>query len=93
MPSNEAYGRVFLGECGGNLYGDVDMHQNALKNLPAPIEDGDVVNKQFLEDKLQSNKTYLVSVFEALKTALEAADIEGAIAVLDEAILDLSTLG
>jgi hypothetical protein len=26
MPSNEAYGRAFLGECGGSLYGNVDMH-------------------------------------------------------------------
>lgn len=38
------------------------------------------------------DKNYLVSVFEELKTALEAADIEGAVAVLDEAILDLSAL-
>jgi hypothetical protein len=33
MPSNEAYGRAFLGECGGSLYGDVDMHNNSLNNL------------------------------------------------------------
>ena len=38
------------------------------------------------------DKTYIVSVFEELKTALEEADIAGAIAVLDSAILDLSTL-
>lgn len=38
------------------------------------------------------DKTYLVSVFEELKVALEEADIAGAIAVLDEAILDLSEL-
>jgi hypothetical protein len=93
MPSNEAYGRAFLGECGGSLYGDIDMHDNTLKNLPAPVEDGDAVNKHFLEDKLQNDRTYLVSVFEELKAALEASDIDGAIAVLDEAILDLSTLG
>jgi hypothetical protein len=35
---------------------------------------------------------YMTSVFEELKTALEEADIAGAIAVLDEAILDLSTV-
>ena len=46
------------------------------------------------EDKLiiKVDKTYLVSVFEELKAALENTDIEGAVAVLDEAILDLSTL-
>lgn len=38
------------------------------------------------------NKTYLISVFEELKVLLEDADIAGAIAVLDSAILDLSTL-
>lgn len=93
MPSNEAYGRAFLGECGGSLYGNVDMHNNTLKNLPTPVDGGDAVNKHFLEDKLQNDRTYLVSVFEELKAALEASDIDGAIAVLDEAILDLSTLG
>jgi hypothetical protein len=35
---------------------------------------------------------YMISVFGELKAALEESDIEGAVAVLDEAILDLSTL-
>jgi hypothetical protein len=52
MPSNEAYGRAFLGECGGSLYGNVDMHQNTLKNLPNPVDDGDAVSKSYLEAKL-----------------------------------------
>lgn len=52
MPSNDAYGRAFLGECGGSLYGNVDMHQNTLKNLPAPVDDGDAVSKEYLEEKL-----------------------------------------
>ena len=52
MPSNEAYGRAFLGECGGSLYGNVDMHQNTLKNLPTPVEDGDAVSKAYLEQRL-----------------------------------------
>ena len=52
MPSNEVYGRAFLGECGGNIYGNVDMHQNTLKNLPAPVDSGDAVSKEYLEEKL-----------------------------------------
>jgi hypothetical protein len=54
MPSNDAYGRAFLGECGGSLYGNVDMHQNALKNLPAPVDDGDAVSKTYLEERVRS---------------------------------------
>lgn len=52
MSSNEAYGRAFLGECGGSLYGNVDMHQNTLRNLSAPTEDGDAVSKAYLEQRL-----------------------------------------
>lgn len=39
-----------------------------------------------------ASKAYLVGVFEELKTALETYNGEMAIAVLDRAILDLSTL-
>lgn len=52
MPHNEVYGRAFLGECGGSLYGNVDMHQNTLRNLPTPTEDGDAVSKAYLEQRL-----------------------------------------
>ena len=52
MVQNDAYGRAFLGECGGSLYGNVDMHQNTLKNLSAPTEDGDAVSKAYLEQRL-----------------------------------------
>ena len=52
MPQNDACGRAFLGECGGSLYGNVDMHQNTLKNLPAPTDDGDAVSKAYLERRL-----------------------------------------
>jgi hypothetical protein len=38
------------------------------------------------------DKSYIVSVFEDLKLALADADIDGAIAVLDQAILDMATL-
>lgn len=56
MPQNDIYGRAFLGECGGNLYGNVDMHQNTLKNLPNPVDDGDAVNKYYLEEELNNIK-------------------------------------
>lgn len=49
MPQNDAYGRAFLGECGGSLYGNVDMHQNTLKNLPNPVDNGDVANKAYVD--------------------------------------------
>jgi hypothetical protein len=52
MPSNQVYGRAFLGECGGSLYGNVDMHQNTLKNLPDPVDAGDAVSKSYLEEAL-----------------------------------------
>lgn len=42
--------------------------------------------------KLPSNE-YIVSVFEELKALIEAGNTDGAIAVLDEAMLDLAVLG
>lgn len=51
MTVNDYAGRSFLGECGGSLYGNVDMHQNTLKNLSAPVEDGDAVSKAYLEQR------------------------------------------
>lgn len=42
--------------------------------------------------KLPSNE-YIVSVFEELKALIESGNTDGAIAVLDEAILDLAVLG
>lgn len=52
MPQNEPFGRAFLGECGGSLYGNVDMHQNTLKNLPTPIDAGDAVSKAYVDAQL-----------------------------------------
>ena len=40
----------------------------------------------------KADKSYVVSVFEQLKQLILNGDIESAVAVLDEAILDLSTL-
>lgn len=54
MTVNDYAGRSFLGECGGSLYGNVDMHQNTLKNLPMPQEDGDAVSKAYLEERLNA---------------------------------------
>jgi hypothetical protein len=28
------------------------MHQNTLKNLPTPVDDGDAVSKSYLEERL-----------------------------------------
>ena len=52
MTVNDYAGRSFLGECGGSLYGNVDMHNNTLKNLPAPVDDGDAVSKAHMESRL-----------------------------------------
>jgi hypothetical protein len=49
MTVNDYAGRSFLGECGGSLYGNVDMHQNTLKNLPNPVDDGDAVSKAYVD--------------------------------------------
>ena len=40
----------------------------------------------------KADRSYVVSVFEELKKLILEGDIEGAVAVLDKAILDLSTL-
>lgn len=60
MPINDYAGRSFLGECGGSLYGNVDMHQNTLKNLPDPVDAGDAVNKAYLENYAKAEiKSYI----------------------------------
>ena len=59
MPQNEPFGRAFLGECGGSLYGNVDMHQNTFKNLADPVDDGDAVSKAYLEARLAALEALL----------------------------------
>jgi hypothetical protein len=54
MTVNDYAGRSFLGECGGSLYGNVDMHQNTLKNLPTPVDDGDAVSKAYVNTQITS---------------------------------------
>ena len=60
MTVNDYAGRSFLGECGGSLYGNVDMHQHTLKNLPDPVDAGDAVSKAYVDEN--------ISVAEELKT-------------------------
>ena len=60
------------------------------------VEDDIEYAKQEDVDKLskeKADKDYVVSVFEQLKQLILNGNIESAVAVLDEAILDLSTLG
>ena len=52
-------GRAFLGECGGNVYGDLVLNKNStIKNVPSPVDDTDVVNKRYVDDQKEdkSNK-------------------------------------
>lgn len=42
--------------------------------------------------KEKVDKTYIVSVFEQLKETIQSGDVESSVAILDQAILDLSTL-
>lgn len=51
MISNEYVGRAFLGECGGTLYGELNMNSNSLKNIADPVEDNDAANKKYVDDK------------------------------------------
>ena len=86
---NDYAGRSFLGECGGSLYGNVDMHQNTLKNLPAPVDDGDAVNKAHMEARLAEigsgnlSEETINAIREEIKTEI-LADLK---AYVDEAIL------
>ena len=51
---------------------------------------GDAIS-QLSEDK--ADKSYVVSIFEQLKELIQAGETTQAVALLDSAILDLSTLG
>lgn len=73
MTVNDYAGRSFLGECGGSLYGNVDMHQNTLKNLPDPIDDGDAVSKAYLEESLQDIEAALDAII-AIQNELIGGD-------------------
>lgn len=83
---------VALGE--GSTTGDAELadaridkdgktHENVGEHIRS-------VTGQLAEQKV--DKTYIVSVFGELKQVLQGGDIDSAVAILDEAILDLSTL-
>lgn len=73
--SNELYGRAFLGECGGSLYGNVDMHNKTFKNLPTPLEDGDAVPKSYIDAQVGDIETVLDSII-AIQNSLIGGDSE-----------------
>ena len=51
----EPFGRAFLGECGGNVYGNIDMHENILTNVGTPQEDSDVANKAYVDNAVANS--------------------------------------
>lgn len=61
MTVNDYAGRSFLGQCGGSLYGNVDMHQNTLKNLPTPVDGGDAVSKSYLEERIAETSEFVLT--------------------------------
>lgn len=59
---------------------------NALGYTPASANDLDAL------EWVKADKVYMVSLFEELKALILAGDVTGAIAVLDQAILDQAVL-
>lgn len=57
-----------------------------------PVQNKVVTKEMNRLSEEKADKSYVVSVFEQLKQLILNGDIESAVAVLDEAILDLSTL-
>lgn len=57
-------GRAFLGECGGNIYGDLLLNKNStIKNVPMPVDDNDVVPKKYVDEQI----ALLMAKIEELK--------------------------
>lgn len=52
--SDEYTGRAFLGECGGSLYGELDMNSNTLKNIADPVDINDAVNKKYVDTAISN---------------------------------------
>lgn len=48
--SNSPFGRAFLGECGGDLYGNINLNYNHISNLAEPTSDNDAVTKKYVDD-------------------------------------------
>lgn len=54
-------GRTFLGECGGNVYGDLLLHKNStIKNIPIPVDEGDAVSKKYVDKTIANNAEVLI---------------------------------
>lgn len=77
---------VFKGEESGTV-SDEQIKEAVDNYLDSNTE---IAKTEDLEKK--ADKDYVVSVFEELKELIKNGDTDGAIAVLDQAILDLSTL-
>lgn len=66
--------------------------------VPASKEDVEKLSSEVAEEvgklsnEIDDYKAYVISVFEQLKQLIQNGEMDAAVAVLDEAILDLSTL-
>ena len=71
MPSNEAYGRAFLGECGGNVYGNLLLNKNStIKNVPTPVDNDDIVSKKYVDEKISNTSKQMDVVIEGTGIAV-----------------------
>ena len=66
--------------------------QDAIKNTSVDLSD--YATKEEINElsEEKADKDYVVSVFEQLKQLIQNGEIDSAVALLDSAILDLSTL-
>ena len=53
----------------------------------------DVINEVASKDDVLQMKTLIIDALELLKIALQSGDMQQGVAILDQAILDLNTLG
>lgn len=58
----DMFGRSFLGECGGSLYGNLDMKNNVISNLDTPINNTDAANKEYVDFSIGDVETALENI-------------------------------
>lgn len=58
----DEFGRSFLGECGGSLYGNLDMKNNVISNLYTPINNADAANKEYVDSSIGDIETALENI-------------------------------
>ena len=78
MVDSDFVGRTFLGECGGNVYGDLILNKNStIKNVPTPLEETDVVNKEYVDSKLSTVYRYkgTIDYYFELPQSPEVGDV------------------